>query len=238
MKQCRGRQRKPWNKYVDELFDVLGLPKGELLDDIGKWQCPLNLFLSNVNECVSNRENKEYVEGLNSKVKLGLYKAFGKEVEFKRYLHGVSDAGTRLLFKFRSGTHGLNEELGRHRGRNDRTECVLCGNECESVVHVLWECPAYKDSREEFMIKLRSTLGEAFKDFEALENIERASLVLGCELWTENFDAMLALVKEYIIDLWEVRKVKLYGEPCSTHSVSVLGWGSKGWHCGWWAEKR
>jgi len=22
--------------------------------------------------------------------------------------HGVSDAGTRLLFKFRSGTHGLN----------------------------------------------------------------------------------------------------------------------------------
>ena len=34
----------------------------------------------------------------------------------------MSDAGTRLLFKFRSGTHGLNEELGRHRGR----EYVLC----------------------------------------------------------------------------------------------------------------
>ena len=38
-------------------------------------------------------------------------------MEFKKYLRGVSDAGTRLLFKFRSGTHGLNEELGRHRGR-------------------------------------------------------------------------------------------------------------------------
>ena len=88
-----------------------------------------------------------------------------------------------------------------------RTECVLCGNECESVVHVLWECPAYKDSREEFefMIKPRSILGEAFKDFEALDNIERASFVLGCELWMENFDSMLALVKECIIDLWEVR---------------------------------
>ena len=54
---------------------------------------------------------------------------------------------------------------------------------------VLWECPAYKESREEFMIKLRSTLGEAFK---ALDNVERASFVLGCELWTENFDSMLA----------------------------------------------
>ena len=33
-------------------------------------------------------------------------------------------------------------------------------------------CPAYKDSREEFMIKLRSTLEETFKDFEALDNIK------------------------------------------------------------------
>ena len=86
----------------------VGLPKR---DDIRKGQCPVSLFLSDVNDCVSNRESKEYVEGLSSKVKLELY---SKEVEFKRYLHGVSDAGTRLLFKFRSGTHGLNEELGRH----------------------------------------------------------------------------------------------------------------------------
>ena len=70
------------------------------------------------------------------------------------------------------------------------------------------------------MIKLRSTLGEAFKDLEALDSIERASFVLGCELWTENFDSMLALVKEYIINLWEVRKVKLCGESCSTQPQS------------------
>ena len=50
MKTRRSRQRKPWNKYVDKLFDVLGLPKGELLDDTRKGQCPLSLFLSNVNE--------------------------------------------------------------------------------------------------------------------------------------------------------------------------------------------
>ena len=160
------------------------------------------------------------MEGLNRKVKLGSYKAFSKEVEFKRNLHGVSDAGTRLLFKFKSGTHGLNEELGRHRGRNGRSECVLCGDECENVVHVLWECPAYRESREEFMLKFRSTLGETFKDFEALDNVERVSFALGCEPWTENFDSMLALVKEYIIDVWEVRNVKLYGEPCSTQPQS------------------
>ena len=40
------------------------------------------------------------------------------------------------MFKFRSGTHGLNEELGRHSDRDGRVECTLCGAECESVVHV------------------------------------------------------------------------------------------------------
>ena len=36
----------------------------------------------------------------------------------------------------------MNEELGRHRGREGKSECVLCGAECESVLHVLWECSA------------------------------------------------------------------------------------------------
>ena len=37
----------------------------------------------------------------------------------------------------------LNEELSRHREREGKVECTLCGAKCESVVHVLWECPAY-----------------------------------------------------------------------------------------------
>ena len=82
-----------------------------------------------------------------------------KKSEFKKYtmyLHGSCDAGTRLLFKFRSGTHGLNEELGRHGGREGKLECSICGAECESLVHVLWECPAYSSCREAFRLSSRS----------------------------------------------------------------------------------
>ena len=49
---------------------------------------------------------------------------------------------------------GLNEELKRHRGREGKLECALCGAECESVVHVLWECSAYSSSRASFLLKL------------------------------------------------------------------------------------
>ena len=139
-----------------------------------------------------------------------MYKRFGKSVEFKKYLHGICDAGRRLLFKFRSGTHGLNEELGRHRGREGKTECYLCGNECENVSHVLWECSAYSSTRASFMKKLQELLEDDYEDFESLDNVEKSSYVLGSELWESKFDGLLALVKEYIVDVWEIRKHKLY----------------------------
>ena len=34
--------------------------------------------------------------------------------------------------------------------------------------------------------------------------------MLGSELWESKFDGLLSLVKEYIIDVWEIRKHKLY----------------------------
>ena len=32
--------------------------------------------------------------------------------------------------------------VGIYRGREGKVEGTLCCAECESVVHVLWECPA------------------------------------------------------------------------------------------------
>ena len=46
--------------------------------------------------------------------------------------------GSKLSFTFRYGTHGLNEELGRHCTRNNSKACVFC--ECEFVEYVLWKC--------------------------------------------------------------------------------------------------
>ena len=108
---------------VDELFVFLGLDKHEWVEDIKREESSLASFFVCIEENISERGGKQFEEGLNSEVKLDMYKRFG---EFKRYLHGVGDAGTRLLFKFRSGTHGLNEELGRYRGREGKSECVLC----------------------------------------------------------------------------------------------------------------
>ena len=76
----------------------------------------------------------------------------------------------------------MNEELGRHRGREGKTKCSLCGNECEIVSHVLWECSTYGSTRASFMKKLQELLEDEYEDFESLENVEKLSYMLGSEL--------------------------------------------------------
>ena len=125
--------------------------------------------------------------------------------------------------------HGLNEELGRHRGREGKLECALCGAECESVVHVLWECSAYSSSRASFLLKLEELLGDRYADFEALNSVEKTSYVLGSELWEQNFKSLLRLVKEFVVNVWEVRKQKLYGDDsCPNHLQSQSSPGGLG----------
>ena len=143
------------------------------------------------------------------------------EVEFKKYLRGVGDAGTRLLFKFRPGTRGLNEELGRHRGREGKSECVLCGAVCESVVHVLWECSAYSNIRGTF-VKLRGLLGNGYAEFDKLNSIEETAYVLGSEVWEYDFDDLLSLVKEYVVGVWDARKQKLYSDDSCPSQLQSL----------------
>ena len=89
---------------------------------------------------------------------------------------------------------------------------MLCGDECESVSHTLWDCSAYTSIRAQFLLKLKASLGGSYARFEAMSSLDKSSFVLGNELWEEHFESLLALVKAYIIDIWEERKSKLYGD--------------------------
>ena len=57
--------------------------------------------------------------------------------------------------------------------------------------------------------------------------MDKSSYVLGSELWESKFNGLLSLVKEYIIDVWEIQKHKLYdsdsGPGQQLHSRSSPG---------------
>ena len=59
-------------------------------------------------------------------------------------------------------------------------ECLLCDAECESVSHVLWDCPAYASIRSPFMLELRRELGDRFEHFQSLDCFEKLSYIIVC----------------------------------------------------------
>ena len=71
--------------------------------------------------------------------------------------------GSKLLFRFESGTNGLKKELRRHSTKNSsKSFYYFCKCECESVEQVLWECSEYSSIHRELISNLDGILQMTF----------------------------------------------------------------------------
>ena len=127
--------------------------------------------------------------------------------------------GSKLLFRFRSGTHGLNEELGRHITRNVSKACVFCNCDCESVEHVLWECSAYSNNRSVFINSLSKIL---CSDFHLMSAFEKTRYIFDQSIWECNghFDHWFSNIKDFLCGVWNLRKEKLYPDDFLLNTAS------------------
>ena len=89
--------------------------------------------------------------------------------------------------------------------------CNLCSEDCESVGHFLWNCPVYLERCALFLEHLKNNLGQEFEHLKSCDIAGKSHFILGTELWGSRYEELLRLVKSYIIDIWELRKSKLYG---------------------------
>ena len=89
-----------------------------------------------------------------------------QEIGFEEYLEYVKKATSRLFLKFRSGTNGLFEELGRHDKGGESKECPNCRACKESVEDVPFECASYDSQGLDFLNCLKAVLSpDAFEIF-------------------------------------------------------------------------
>ena len=77
--------------------------------------------------------------------------------------------------------------------------------------HFLWNCPVYSERRALFLEHLKNNLGNEFEHLKNCDIAGKSHFILGTELWGSRYEELLRLVKSYIIDVWELRKSKLYG---------------------------
>ena len=113
------------------------------------------------------------------------------------------------------GTVHTREEGKEREGKK---ECVLCGDECEC----LWECPAYRTIRDDFLQNLQDCLGGSFSHFEAMNSLEKALFVLGSELWEEHLESLLALVCN------NTQNAAVAPRPSTTHPLVYVIWSRSG----------
>ena len=104
------------------------------------------------------------------------------------------------MFKFRSGIHGLNEELGRQEGRK---ECLLCGDECQSVSHVLWLPIISVEVISQ--LSYRIFLGKGFRISSLLIVRESLPLCWAVNCGRKTFHHSLSLlIKGYVLRILEL----------------------------------
>ena len=106
-----GRKRKQWKKCVLDIISDMD-------------PTATSLGSKEAVSCINDAFKNFFISSLHfrmcTKSKLRVYRELKEE-----HLHGVSDMSSKLLFRFRSGTHGLNEELGRHSTRNSSEACFF-----------------------------------------------------------------------------------------------------------------
>ena len=200
--KCRGRPRRSWATAIETLKKELDLQARKV-------------NAKEIRKAIEARELKEFELALQHKSKLHFYRDLKTEVGFEEYLKYVKGADARLFFKFRSGTHGLFEELGRHVGRGGSQECPNCGALKESVEHVLFECVSYDSQRQNFFEYLKQVLSsETFGAFFGSSIFDKALFCLGEMkglLVNDECSSWYSRVGDFLMSVWNKRKELLYG---------------------------
>ena len=93
----------------------------------------------------------------------------------------------------------------------------MCDAECESVSHVLWDCPAYASIRSAFVLELRRELGDRFEHFQSLDSFEKS--YIGSEAWEEYSSGLLSFINQRLCLVYG-RKGRL-GWLCGEHASLI-----------------
>ena len=117
------------------------------LNDAFENLCPidLDLFRTKLNDYAVEK----WKISVLSKPKLRTYRLFKTDLAPEPYVDCCMSRFKRSIFaKFRCGILPLQLEIGRFRGQAEHERiCQLCGNDVESEIHFLFECPLYNRSQ-------------------------------------------------------------------------------------------
>lgn len=227
-------RRRSWQSLVQELVRKYGLE--EMAGQVENGEMLAKEWGGVVEKMGTAVGVTKWWDEVSRKSKLRRYEAV-KEGRWgmEKWMRGEWTKEKKVKFRWRSGSNGLMEDMGRREGKSK--ECVLCGAEEESVEHVLWECDAYGEVRYEFGEVMKMEARKVGEDswwewFCDASHKEKTRLVLGGEVQLgvgeiiEPFKAevMLEVVGLQLISkVHELRAQLVYGGCPTSSSANECG---------------
>ena len=179
--------------------------KSQWCKDIERWKNKLQiqegwteLTTREINKKIEELGYREWREGIERKSTLTWY---GGKTEIRKEDWYCGDWESKLLFKTRSGTLEVN---GRNREIQEQG-CKLCGEEKETIEHLIVECDSYSEERRALDKKIQCLLGDGEWSRRREESDRGIRTVLGL---TNNHHDKTAVthMKKFLKSVWMKRK--------------------------------
>lgn len=181
-----------------------------------------------VKGAVGIREIQLWRERACVKVKADLYLQIKDVPRLEEYLFAEDFMqGGQLRFKLRSGSIILNQEKGRRSECFQDRMCEACdGGVEESVLHFLFECPAYEEERDKFSKRLGECcvlhdMENVLQQWSSEDMVCRAKLVLSdCFIAksrlkenTHEVTRQIRIISNHFLNaIWDARKHILFSD--------------------------
>ena len=204
----KGRKPVEWAKVVEKVWEGIDINEEETLE------LKSIKYKEEIKVAIADREVKELRKESELQEVLEVYGLLGEGIGLKKYLHGPMDAATKLKFKFRAGDVDLKERSRRFRTvaqeEDDESFGCDCGSECETRIHVVGECPLYKEERDEFVNELGKIEGCDSEAFETWDCKKKAVAILGDKCWPGQARVAVDRIgKTFLSHLWQKRTERL-----------------------------
>ena len=162
-------------------------------------------FNNLVKKLIMRKEEDEWREGVEKKIKLRLYKNLKNRLVLEDYVVELDREKRRQLTMLRGGTNKLRIETGRWRkeSENERVCNVCLCAQVEDERHFLLACPRYVKERVEMFDKIRE---ECNLDYVENMNEEWQMNVLIGVGWKKKGKEIREIGLEYIRKAYEIRK--------------------------------
>jgi hypothetical protein len=228
----------PWHKYVHSLLCKYGVDIEEAAGRASACKSHISRQVKKLHadriacESLQHSTLSRYITHVHPKHADSM--CFKKPRPF--LCSGLPTRGVELLMRVRMGCLCVHERTSRYGGgrASSNTACPACGEEVESLSHLMFDCPATTVQRDHMFNEIRAVSAPCAEKLRNVLAMTDASTKLlrfvSDDIWGSRGVCRLVSrpIAEYLVQVWDVRNACKHNGAVLPLSSALVGRGADG----------